>query len=58
MPAGRACLPAAAEKARLDWDRDGHALLRKHKPHCFGTRPLPSTIPFSDDLAAVIRTSR
>jgi len=46
------------KKPGFDWDRDGQALLRKHKPHRFGTQPQPRTIPFSGDLAAVIRASR
>lgn len=45
------------KRPAFSWDRDGEALLRKHKPHCFGTQPQPCMIPFSDELAAVIRAS-
>ena len=40
------------------WERDGEALLRKHKPWCFGAEPQPPVTPLSSDLAGALPSSR
>jgi len=44
-------------KPKFRWDRDGEALLRKHKPHCFQTPPLPSIVPLGEPLARALRVA-
>jgi hypothetical protein len=38
----------------FSWERDGEALLRKHKPWCFGAEPQPSVTPLSSELAKAL----
>ena len=38
----------------FSWERDGEALLRKHKPWCFGAKPLPPVTPLSSELAEAL----
>jgi hypothetical protein len=40
------------------WERDGEALLRKHKPWCFGAKPQPPVTPLSSELAKALPSSR
>ncbi len=40
------------------WERDGEALLRKHKPWCFGAKPQPPVTPLSRELAEALPSSR
>lgn len=40
------------------WERDGEALLRKHKPWCFGAKPQPPVTPLSWELAKALPSSR
>jgi hypothetical protein len=46
------------KKPSFSWERDGEALLRKHKPWCFGAKPKPPVTPLSSELAEVIPSSR
>jgi hypothetical protein len=46
------------DKPGFSWERDGEALLRKHKPWCFGTKPLPPVTPLSSELAEALPSSR
>jgi hypothetical protein len=39
------------------WERDGEALLRKHKPWCFGVEPHPPVTPLSSELAEALPSS-
>lgn len=39
----------------FSWERDGEALLRKHKPHCFGAKPQPPVTPLRGELANALR---
>ena len=41
----------------FSWERDGEALLRKHKPWCFGAEPLPPVTPLSSELAKALPSS-
>ena len=45
-------------KPGFSWERDGEALLRKHKPWCFGAEPLPPVTPLSSELAEALPSSR
>ena len=46
------------KKPSFSWERDGKALLRKHKPWCFGANPQPPvTPPVSPTPASVIPAS-
>jgi hypothetical protein len=36
----------------FSWERDGESLLRKHKPRCFGAKPLPLPIWYADCRSA------
>jgi hypothetical protein len=38
----------------FSWERDGEALLRKHKPWCFGAEPQPSITPLNRELAEAL----
>ena len=38
-------------------ERDGEALLRKHKPWCFEANPLPPVTPLSSELAEALPSS-
>ncbi|HEX8007352.1 MAG TPA: hypothetical protein VF482_13075 [Trebonia sp.] len=38
----------------FSWERDGEALLRKHKPWCFVTQPQPPVTPLSSELAKAV----
>ena len=42
----------------FSWERDGEALLRKHKPWCFGAEPQPPVTPLSSELAKALPSSR
>lgn len=46
------------KKPGFSWERDGEALLRKHKPWCFGADPLPPVTPLSSELAEALPSSR
>lgn len=46
------------KKPGFSWERDGEALLRKHKPWCFEASPLPPVTPLSSELAEALRSSR
>ena len=41
----------------FSWERDGEALLRKHKPWCFGAEPQPPVTPLGSELAKALPTS-
>ena len=41
----------------FSWERDGEALLRKHKPWCFGAEPQPPVTPLSSELAKALPSS-
>jgi hypothetical protein len=41
----------------FSWERDGEALLRKHKPWCFGARPQPPVTPLGSELAKALPPS-
>jgi hypothetical protein len=45
-------------KPGFSWERDGEALLRKHKPWCFGAEPQPPVTPLSSELAKALPSSR
>ena len=45
------------KKPSFSWERDGEALLRKHKPWCFGAEPQPPVTPLSSELAKALPTS-
>ena len=45
-------------KPGFSWERDGEALLRKHKPWCFGAKPQPPVTPLSSELAKALPSSR
>jgi hypothetical protein len=45
------------KQPRFSWERDGEALLRKHKASFFEQPPLPSIMPVSDRLARVARAA-
>ena len=44
-------------KPSFSWERDGEALLRKHKPWCFGAEPQPPVTPLSSELAGALPSS-
>lgn len=44
-------------KPGFSWEHDGEALLRKHKPWCFGAEPLPPVTPLSGELARALPLS-
>ena len=44
-------------KPGFSWERDGEALLRKYKPWCFETNPLPPVTPLSSELAGALPSS-
>jgi hypothetical protein len=44
-------------KPGFSWERDGEALLRKHKPWCFGAKPQPPVTPLSSELAKALPSS-
>jgi Domain of unknown function (DUF6398) len=44
-------------KPGFSWERDGEALLRKHKPWCFGAEPQPPVTPLSSELAKALPSS-
>jgi len=46
------------KKPSFSWERDGEALLRKHKPWCFGAKPQPPVTPLSSELAKALPSSR
>jgi len=46
------------KKPGFSWERDGEALLRKHKPWCFEANPLPPVMPLSSELAEALPSSR
>jgi hypothetical protein len=46
------------KKPGFAWERDGEALLRKHKPWCFGTKPQPPVTPLSSELAEALPPAR
>jgi hypothetical protein len=46
------------KKPSFSWERDGEALLREHKPWCFGAEPQPPVTPLSSELAEAIPSSR
>ena len=46
------------KKPGFSWERDGEALLRKHKPWCFEANPLPPVTPLSSELAEALPSSR
>jgi hypothetical protein len=46
------------KKPGFSWERDGEALLRKHKPWCFGAKPQPPVTPLSSELAKALPSSR
>lgn len=46
------------KKPGFSWERDGEALLRKHKPWCFEAKPLPPVTPLSSELAEALASSR
>ena len=45
------------QKPSFSWERDGEALLRKHKPWCFGAEPQPPVTPLSSELAKALPSS-
>jgi hypothetical protein len=45
------------KKPGFSWERDGEALLRKHKPWCFGAEPQPPVTPLSSELANALPSS-
>ena len=45
------------KKPSFSWERDGEALLRKHKPWCFGAEPQPPVTPLSSELAKALPSS-
>jgi hypothetical protein len=45
------------KKPSFSWECDGEALLRKHKPWCFGAKPLPPVTPLSSELAKALPSS-
>jgi Domain of unknown function (DUF6398) len=45
-------------KPGFSWERDGEALLRKHKPWCFEAEPRPPVTPLSSELAKALPSSR
>ena len=46
------------KKPGFSWERDGEALLRKHKPWCFEAKPLPPVTPLSSELAEALPSSK
>ena len=44
-------------KPSFSWERDGEALLRKHKPWCFGAEAQPPVTPLSSELAKALPSS-
>lgn len=46
------------DKPGFSWERDGEALLRKHKPWCFGAKPQPPVTPLGSELAEALPPSR
>jgi hypothetical protein len=42
------------KKPSFSWERDGEALLRKHKPQCFEAEPQPPVTPLSRELADAV----
>ena len=46
------------KKPGFSWERDGDALLRKHKPWCFGAKPQPPVTPLSSELAEALPPAR
>jgi Domain of unknown function (DUF6398) len=42
------------KKPSFSWERDGEALLRKHKPWCFGAKPQPPVTPIRRELAEAL----
>ena len=46
------------DKPGFSWERDGEALLRKHKPWCFGAKPQPPVTPLGSELAEALPSSR
>ncbi len=46
------------KKPAFSWESDGEALLREHKPWCFGTTPQPPVTPLSSNLAEALPTAR
>lgn len=46
------------KKTSFSWERDGEALLRKHKPWCFGARGNPPVTPLTGELARARRGER
>ena len=46
------------DKPGFSWERDGEALLRRHKPWCFEANPLPPVTPLSSELAGPLPLSR
>ncbi len=46
------------KKPGFSWERDGEALLRKHKPCCFSAHPQPPVTPLSRELADALPPSR
>ena len=45
------------KRPSFSWERDGEALLRKHKPWCFGAKPQPPVTPLSSELAKALPSS-
>jgi hypothetical protein len=45
-------------KPSFSWERDGEALLRKHKPWCFEAEPQPPVTPLRSELAEALPPSR
>jgi hypothetical protein len=45
-------------KPSFSWERDGEALLRKHKPWCFEAKPQPPVTPLSSELADALPSSK
>jgi Domain of unknown function (DUF6398) len=46
------------KKPGFSWERDGEALLRKHKPWCFEAKPLPPVTPLTSELAEALPSSK
>jgi hypothetical protein len=46
------------KKPGFSWERDGEALLRKHKPCCVSAHPQPPVTPLSRELAEALPPSR
>jgi Domain of unknown function (DUF6398) len=44
-------------KPSFSWERDGEALLRKHKPWCFRAEPQPPVTPLRSELAKALPSS-